>query len=64
MDKPFVPFPDVITSYCKNCGRKSHCSESLIGREYNWKKKFLGEKEICKKCRCIECTGDNKDGTL
>jgi len=71
MDKPFVPFPDIITPYCKNCGHKSHCGIRLMREEYNGRGKHLGQIEVCKKCRCVECARDefaimkeNKDGSL
>ena len=44
-----------MSDYCDNCGRKSHCGNSLSevlepGRDHE--SKLI---KICEKCRCDQC---------
>ena len=41
---------------CQNCGHESHCGVPLRREEKNGRGKFIGEIEVCKQCRCYNCT--------
>jgi len=49
-------------TYCNNCGRTSHCGntinedaeDGLTGESYSY--------EICRHCRCDKCTLEDSDG--
>jgi hypothetical protein len=44
-------------SYCQNCGHHSHCGVPLREeRVTNVWGKHLGYVEICKNCRCKQCS--------
>ena len=47
---------DVYCTYCRNCGYESHCGSIKYREERNWKDERIGEIEVCKSCRCVECT--------
>ena len=47
--------------YCQNCGYESHCGVPKYRDERNWKDERLGEIEVCKSCRCINCYKDNAE---
>ncbi len=41
---------------CQNCGHESHCGVSLRREERDSRGNFLGEIEVCKQCRCYDCS--------
>ena len=43
-------------TYCQNCGHESHCGIPLLKDEYNYKNELLGQIEVCKCCRCENCS--------
>ena len=46
----------MVDVYCQNCGYESHCGNIKYREERNWKDERIGEIEVCKRCRCVECT--------
>ena len=50
----------MVNTYCQNCGHESHCGIPKYREERNWRGERLGEIEVCKFCRCVECK-DNYD---
>ena len=47
---------EMVDAYCQNCGYESHCGNIKYREEHNWKGERIGEIEVCKSCRCVECT--------
>ena len=47
---------EMVDVYCQNCGYESHCGSIKYREERNWKDERIGEIEVCKSCRCVECT--------
>ena len=41
---------------CKNCGSDSHCGVPLMKDVNNDWEKRLGQIEVCKQCRCYNCS--------
>ena len=50
------PLKNMVDVYCQNCGYESHCGSIKYREERNWKDERIGEIEVCKSCRCVECT--------
>jgi len=46
----------MVNAYCQNCGYESHCGNIKYREERDWKGERIGEIEVCKRCRCVECT--------
>ena len=46
----------VASSGCQNCGHGSHCGSPLREEAFKSRGDRLGVIEICKKCRCSNCS--------
>jgi hypothetical protein len=44
---------------CENCGHPSHCGSPLYEDKWSAYGRRLGHIDICKQCRCEECTKRN-----
>ena len=49
----------MVNTTCQNCGHESHCGVPKYREERTWRGDLLGEIEVCKFCRCVECKDNN-----
>jgi len=46
-----------LATKCENCGRESHCGIPLKEQHRDGDNRLI-EIEVCKQCRCYQCTTD------
>jgi hypothetical protein len=50
-------------THCSNCGHETHCGTNLMKDFWSVWDKRLGEIEVCKHCRCANCSQQEEPKT-